>query len=1463
MRHAEVGLDQFIEGVLSDQEIIRLKEILSTPVESVEEVSDVRRRRSADDRFLTNYSLLASLPSERWRDQIFYYKKYSLSGEKNLRKIFDLIVASGLDAQGLPSVLIALDIYLSFALLYSVKSGSVDLLSTYMKARYEVFYLLNSSAIESARNYLTRRDAVLRDRVAPRVPDVNIEAGLLQTVQDALAVQDIDQEVYEQAYAEILGRRRDPGSVATLEGIDSESLILARKGIEKAIESVRGAFDNYFPLEGKKQVVQALSLARFDALIDLASEQIKIRIDQDVLDSENSQKEMAININEIAKFHIEKIGSAWEDLINLIYDLDYKSLADMEASGDYRDIRILKFAKQMAIRYWRDAHGQPLADDEHLEKYQEILDQETSEAGQSLLLMTGLIISLVLDFPRTERDIATALQRLSPSSVVRRLYESEQELSEFFLGDEKSAPDGFISYTNFQDSDKFPDYESYAEQFNKYIDFYRDFEALRLARLLVMGSQLTIDQLVKNPRSVRLYSALTTSPGLIAKGIENHNRNQEYCLGRLPFIPAPGKLIVIQLADFQWWFVSNINGELWSRIIPDAEVKNNPALDLLAYPGNKFSTDYRRYRGWYMPQGDELEGPKLRNNFLRKYRPNDTNLDQKRCWYFAYQYEDTTVFSDSDLISLLQKSLQRSLTDIANTAKQQLYKPSGLQQFAFTVVPFYREIFFSVNDRKYNVNVGNLVFDAFTVVSALISAGGKLSAFTRAQYRGISDIIIKRRLAGLSGKKLWSAVLRDLPALTGISALRLSRSLMLDLYELFEPVPVRRAVSHILRFNLARPASVLTGTRSVFSFSDEAGGAVVRTLNAEWQFPKLTPENLSPSVEGGRFSRIYIDPRSSDRTVNFIVQDDRVYMVRWDDTLNSWRLVNPQRPRTLAYTLPIRLNSHGRWEIWVDIPGRGGAPDIFRRIPERNLVATGENNARQIRFLLDRAVKASLRNIDVCRRQLRRHQGSSDIMTALEIFFGESSAGLVSELLLEIDRVRDEIRRLSVTNDVVYQAGYDLEDQSILLFSNRSTSSSSRQARIGVNVDAIVDMHRNLNYEQARFDDFMAFNLVSTNFSALANRPIEGASPSILGNLFDISNIVGSGVERRHNPLNATFLVWLIAYSEISPLVFRSFISDLYPAWKAQPETPLLWNFSPPNITASRHTLANTDTGRLNHGDISVLRGRGAIGGKRTVALPSALLIDYVRIDSDLLMDRAERLTNEAFMRQGGVLHGFVQSWLGSEITSTTTGGMRLGKWGPGQQLSSNVRVLRVSNGNEGTIGLRISALPTGMPLILTAGELSGCTSIVASKDGALYFYHFGRREGKGGWLTSREGVATVYRSHLAFGLPSVPNLEPNSYDDLVDMLAVYDRAAVVYLGKEREGGGGRISRSLPANVHVLDYNAATAAADSARLGLTFALVSSDGTGVKWSLLAEDDAIALASAELNVLASLELAPAAL
>lgn len=1412
----------FLESALLDERAAVLDFLQILPLDDLyaeDQFADSdsgRGRRDVSDVRYAPFRLLAPVAEDTDVDyeDIIYLNRFAGPSVDEFRRVFAKLQKIYENRPSYIERLIQLDMVLGAEIAVALRHRNTSLICTdLLRARYEVFSQLVRLESEGAASYVKGREMQLRRILRGlRLP---LERAAIALSESSLQLPDVNVSLYEQAFEDVLDGKVGPDLIVNASG-DGESegvdVSVAHRGIYMGEQVLRTSFNSFLSLYSPAFGEIVIDLAIADALVILSANwylgYAEVRVDEKVDENKLAQYE-------VAKFHVANSASIWKLFLAIVPKYDFGNPVVTAAHYDYRDLGLLQLARRRAVELARP----------------DVNDGDEAEVLAESLFCALAVVEVVDKLPASS-DLVALLAVLSPVSVLSRLRKFERALLEMMFADSSAVPEGFRSFDSFSDSENFATYSDYVQQFNTYIDNFSSIEADRFGRVLILGSGLSIENLVQPIRRLHIFTFLTTTPGLIAKGTENHNRGKEYCLGRTPFLPVPGRLAMVQLFDESWMMVSNVNGELWATVLAKDVVSANPALSVLADPTDHFFSS-RRSSGWLIGSA-QVNGPLLRDNVLKKLRNNWDSLDLKKCWYVAHLSGDVNAMRGADLKRAISYILETSLNGIAEHAKQRLYKPSEWQRFAFSFVPFYREIFFSVNDSRYRPSVGSIVFDAISILSVLVTAGVRLSAFGLQQLSEINQVLVQNRLRGLVGGALWRSVFAALPRLAGERSLRLSGSLLLDLYDLLEPVPVRSLVTRILATSI-RPAQTGARVSQVFGLGSEN---VVGEVNSRWQDTSVAVADLVREQRGGRFEGLLTRPFTD--SAHFIEVNGAPFRVTWDGYAQSWRILPHGATPVLSYTYPVRRNAAGQWVTHLDVPGRGGMPWPWDRIPEQNLLGLDVQQAGVLRDLLREARARVLSYLRRSLSQLNSPAGRPDVDSVLTLWFGEAGDTVRARYGARLLELTEQLREFRPARDVQYRIGYDLVQPENILAVSRE---SGRGLQVICYVDATADLNRALQYPRERFVELLTYELLK-EFSANGVLELAEVSPPVyVSGGLNVATLVRAGASRFHNHAAMALSVMLTSYRTTSPLVFSEFLST-FVQWTADSSQPLIWTFSPSSARRQGLQLPTSVVGQLYRGDIGGLSGHGALFGHRTVPLPAGLNCQAVRVDRRFRSSQPQTLDTAAYIEPRALFREVIDVWAGSNINSRAPTGVRMGEWGEGsRRLTDNVHVVSVANGDQGTIGLRLDLLSIQehMPLIFTSGELSGCTTALGIRDNALYVFHAGQSGSDPAWLTRHDGVQSLYQAHLSLQGATVDS-PPQSNDDLVDIMATYDSAAIIYFGKDLpEGMGSAHIRRQSSSVAVFDYNAAVMPAGAlGRFGQALVLVSKASGQTSVHLLAED-----------------------
>jgi len=214
---------------------------------------------------------------------------------------------------------------------------------------------------------------------------------------------------------------------------------------------------------------------------------------------------------------------------------------------------------------------------------------------------------------------------------------------------------------------------------------------------------------------------------------------------------------------------------------------------------------------------------------------------------------------------------------------------------------------------------------------------------------------------------------------------------------------------------------------------------------------------------------------------------------------------------------------------------------------------------------------------------------------------------------------------------------------------------------------------------------------------------------------------------------------------------------------------------------------ASINFNRLAKGDINVLKGRGNIASTRQRTID----LNFISANADEL--RTDFYITKNPINEAGYDRHFYNNTIGvngSPTLNTYTGeimadpsALGLTYWKE-NNLTNNTGIINISNSTRGANGIKIEleAVKVNKPVIITSGELSGCTTILARKGGYLYQVHTGTSEILDGF-TSTIGVKKAIEVFELLEDTIIPKVEGIMNNDfLANYLAKnFDESLITY----------------------------------------------------------------------------------
>ncbi|EKC5523701.1 TPA: cytotoxic necrotizing factor Rho-activating domain-containing protein [Vibrio parahaemolyticus] len=250
----------------------------------------------------------------------------------------------------------------------------------------------------------------------------------------------------------------------------------------------------------------------------------------------------------------------------------------------------------------------------------------------------------------------------------------------------------------------------------------------------------------------------------------------------------------------------------------------------------------------------------------------------------------------------------------------------------------------------------------------------------------------------------------------------------------------------------------------------------------------------------------------------------------------------------------------------------------------------------------------------------------------------------------------------------------------------------------------------------------------------------------------------------------------------------------------------------------------------LEKGDVSVLKGKGIVGGESTTKqLP--FTCDIVKYDKNGF---------ESALGTDQAKYG-VKVITGKNIASAQLiPGTPFGQFYNTNSFSENLSVVYIPNGDRGLTALKapLSDIKKNQQILVSSGALSGCASVTARDNKNIYIFHVGKSgNDTSPWKTNKDGAAMVQRcAEKLSGVRSQSTEKSSELQSLVDFCSkAFKSTAIQYCGH-----GEKVK--APKNVSLFDYNAPKKNKPF-RVGNHLTLISNSNGKVNISTLCDDMSI--------------------
>lgn len=699
-----------------------------------------------------------------------------------------------------------------------------------------------------------------------------------------------------------------------------------------------------------------------------------------------------------------------------------------------------------------------------------------------------------------------------------------------------SKPEGYRPLHLLKPSDFFDSHTDYVNQFGQYKATSASFDGFSRAVRLLASVGLTLNDF-ESPvrRYIRVYDKKT----------------EEYVL----FLqPASGAKLSIRVSE---------RAESCSKV-DDAAL----ARELSQY--------------WATPPL-LAEGQCLEALWESRYEPNSFDAVQGKPVYSLWpihgeSLQPQNLPAERLLLPLLAELLRRLQCVYADVQKQTLYTPTRAQTLAEHFVPFYKMAYYSIHDKDYVPDAGDIVqavMDGLNVIAAVGTAGTSLSGTLARNAARATAVIRVGRAQGLSGRALMKHVARDMAGVFGRMSLGVVSSAALLLYDVIEPLPFRQIAKGLKpggrTLSSAPTKKPLLDSVPISSAADSSTSLPAR-------FVTRTTDELEP-LDRGLWStgdRSRVSPPQL-----FIRQNLDLYRVDWDANYGSYRLANPTAGNLVSYGAPVQWVD-SRWSLVFASGGRHGTGfrNLWRRyrgapIPLDRVHGMPIARARELRVLLIDGADYAEASLEVARRMVKSTAASdlARVDKVLKIFWGSTRTADRQNFLKLVERTQQYSARLNYSH---------LDFRSVLTKADGATSPSTvmtthTPARAAGGIaqvdDALEDVQLTVYDEGIKtLAGYVPPSSLKSQMSqvvthewhhAMAHTSTDQKYATMVPGQrgMDVADLARlPAVDKMANADNFSYAVWLMRLSETSPASYKDFVSR-YDTWLTSRSGRLVWNF--------------------------------------------------------------------------------------------------------------------------------------------------------------------------------------------------------------------------------------------------------------------------------------------------------------
>jgi len=795
------------------------------------------------------------------------------------------------------------------------------------------------------------------------------------------------------------------------------------------------------------------------------------------------------------------------------------------------------------------------------------------------------------------------------------------------------------------------------------------------------------------------------------------------------------------------------------------------------------------------------------------------------------------------LISLLDDMVNDTLLQQLTVLKD--FNDDSKWMPVLQLFPYVAQVARSWNDEEYTFDKKELLLDSIVTIQLAASLGLSIREITKKLPK---NIIKDLRKGIMSYKKFMQISTKYLGEISLATAAHLS-SLV---------IPYSDILIYKFRSYLSTKSSSYDYVRFRNSPSSHSLDELASSISVDGNY------ELYDKGRNGIYQEI---GTTSVDDVNFIKSNEKFYPVKWNQKQYSF-IIDDDKLRNDGTVINVVPANDHVWNIQEPMRLRGGG-GILSKTSDNIAEELKDVNVKDFISLMQKSKVRSGNIIKEANKKLKKPLNEKSMRIIQDIYGHDVNRAYLERVIDFLEKksalVNSYIEYMDVEKDIHYKGGYNVFNHEALMntpsdnifldyFYDKNTGRTTRPDDINegrlitVYYDAMVDMFNKKTLTKKQAETQLSLNLIHEGVHATGKHK-DFQYPGIIDQQLNIKpiiifNFVHNLDTRMQNPDHFTCAMYLLAMSDKE---VSSYILSSNEFFNNREGNNLLIPLSPADKIGEKINFDNSITGKLVHGDVSSLSGKGLIETDLSSNTYISSKFYFSRNDQVRKTEDMRFFDYKAENKELASSQGIIKTFRGDNIMSSPSDDYEEGYFSQWNTLGENINIIKLYGGKNGTSMIRINfdEIKNNQPTVVASGTLSGGVFIASLnyKYGYMDIYNIGGSGELGDWKTYSDGVKTLDELHQStsasetfqfngeYNINAISNMLHHDYDQSVIVYSSWDAESQITTNHD--------------NVHEFNYKASSGTSSSTQtgntdIGYSHVLISKQKDFLKVTMQAEE-----------------------